>query len=251
MNVRPKKALGQHFLTDIGTAERIVQSLQANNGNVLEIGPGMGVLTQFLLKRDLKLKIVDVDEESIAYLMQNFDELKAEDVFHADFLKTDPARFFDAPFSVIGNFPYNISSQIFFAIYEFIEQVDEIVCMLQKEVAQRIASPPGNKAYGILSVLLQAFYNIEYLFTVKPGQFFPPPKVHSGVIRLSRNSRDVKEIDQKKLKEVVKTAFNQRRKIMNNSLKAYHPQAPEIQKYLNARPEQLSAEDFIYLSRFI
>ncbi len=251
MNVRPKKALGQHFLTDTITAERIVQSLQAENGNVLEIGPGMGVLTQFLLKRDLMLKIVDVDAESIEYLRNKYNDLKDEDIFHADFLKTQPTRFFDGQFSVIGNFPYNISSQIFFAIYEFIDQVDEIVCMLQKEVAMRIASPPGNKTYGILSVLLQAFYDIDYLFTVKPGQFFPPPKVQSGVIRLSRNNRDANEIDQKKLKEVVKTAFNQRRKIMNNSLKKYNPQASEIQKYLSSRPEQLSAEDFIYLSRFI
>jgi 16S rRNA (adenine1518-N6/adenine1519-N6)-dimethyltransferase len=187
--VRPKKSLGQHFLHDLNIAQRIVASLKENSSQhrVLEIGPGMGVLTQFLIKNnEIDLKVIEIDRDSVAYLKSNFPALR-ERIIEGDVLKLNMSEFFSGKFSVIGNFPYNISSQIFFKVLEHRDQVGEVVCMLQKEVADRIAEGPGSKTYGILSVLLQAYYNIQYLFKVPPGVFTPPPKVMSAVIRLERN----------------------------------------------------------------
>ena len=193
MEVRAKKALGQHFLVDQGAAQRIVAALNAGPDakkiSALEIGPGMGVLTQYLLKReDVDLKMVELDEESVNYLLTHFPGMQGR-LFLADYLKLNINHLFSGPYSVIGNFPYNISSQIFFKILDDRDRIPEVVCMIQKEVAERIAEGPGSKTYGILSVLLQAWYDIEYLFTVEPGAFAPPPKVRSAVIRLRRNGR--------------------------------------------------------------
>ena len=189
MEVRAKKALGQHFLVDQGVAQRIVAALESCDlKDVLEIGPGMGVLSQYLLKReDVNLKMVELDEESVNYLLTHFNVQGK--IFLADYLRLNIHHLFEGPYRIIGNFPYNISSQIFFKILDDRERVPEVVCMIQKEVAERIAEGPGSKTYGILSVLLQAWYDIEYLFTVEPGAFAPPPKVRSAVIRLRRNGR--------------------------------------------------------------
>lgn len=253
--VRPKKALGQHFLTDQRIARSIVDALQ-EGGQVLEVGPGMGVLTQYLLEReDISLKAVEVDEESVQYLLSHYPSL-SKNLYEADFLKLRLEKLFDGNFNVIGNFPYNISSQIFFHILEYRPNVGQVVCMIQKEVAERIAAGPGTKTYGILSVLLQAWYDIEYLFTVSEGAFLPPPKIKSAVIRLKRNgraelkSREGITVSDENLKKVVKTAFNQRRKTLRNSLKpllsADGAELPE--KYASLRPEQLSVEEFIELA---
>ena len=192
MEVRAKKALGQHFLTDLSIAQRIADALTVEEGQTLptlEVGPGMGVLTQYLLQRpEVDLRCVEIDTESVDYLMVHFPKIHGR-LLEADFLKLKLEKFFSGKFAVIGNFPYNISSQIFFKILDYKEQVPQVVCMIQKEVAERIAEKPGTKTYGILSVLLQAWYDIEYLFTVGEGAFNPPPKVKSAVIRLVRNSR--------------------------------------------------------------
>ena len=337
MEVRAKKSLGQHFLTDQDIARRIVDALKGSPA--LEVGPGMGVLTQYLLGRyrvsksipsmagqplepsegslvassggsatatlgtlrggtgaersdatggaehseaagpselattaatigtlrgetgPVGLKAVEIDKESVAYLKKHFPEL-GEGLIEDDFLKMDLAGLFPGHFSIIGNFPYNISSQIFFKIIENRDLVPEVVCMIQKEVAERIAEKPGTKTYGILSVFLQAWYNIEYLFTVGPGAFNPPPKVHSAVIRLTRNSRTTLGCDEKMFKTVVKTAFGQRRKTLRNSLKpllqkAEGPSGPcavgitslSSDPVFNLRPERLSVEDFITLTQ--
>ena len=294
MEVRAKKALGQHFLTDQSIAMRIVDALQGTD--VLEVGPGMGVLTQYLLKnpsvilseaKNLKiveidkeeaknLKVVEIDKESVVYLKKHFPAL-GEGLIEGDFLKMDLSGLFPGPFSIIGNFPYNISSQIFYKIIDNRDLVPEVVCMIQKEVAQRIAEKPGTKTYGILSVFLQAWYDIEYLFTVGPGAFNPPPKVQSAVIRLTRNSRTSLGCDEKLFRTVVKTAFGQRRKTLRNSLKPLlanrnlqspncQPQSPDCQPLppdghpeqsegslasdpiFDLRPERLSVEDFIALT---
>jgi 16S rRNA (adenine1518-N6/adenine1519-N6)-dimethyltransferase len=220
--VRPKKGLGQHFLTDQTIARNIVDALKGTGDGVfdaLEIGPGMGVLTQYLLTReDVRLKVIEIDSESVRYLIEKWPQLGPV-LYQSDFLKTNLTKLFTGKFSIIGNFPYNISSQIFFKVLDYKEQIPEVVCMIQKEVAERIAAPPGSKTYGILSVLLQAWYDIEYLFTVGEGAFVPPPKVKSAVIRLTRNSRTGLNCDEKLFKIVVKTAFNQRRKTLRNSLK--------------------------------
>ena len=222
MEVRAKKALGQHFLTDLSIAQRIADSLQVREGGTipaLEIGPGMGVLTQYLLQRpEVDLRMVEIDTESVNYLMTHFPQVHGR-LLEADFLKLKLESFFSASFAVIGNFPYNISSQIFFRILDYKEQIPQVVCMIQKEVAERIAEKPGTKTYGILSVLLQAWYDIEYLFTVGEGAFNPPPKVKSAVIRLVRNARTSLGCDEALFKTVVKTGFNQRRKTLRNSLK--------------------------------
>jgi len=220
--VRPKKGLGQHFLTDQTIARNIVDALKGTGDGVfdtLEIGPGMGVLTQYLLTRsDVRLKVMEIDNESVRYLLEKWPQLSPV-LYEADFLKSNLSKLFPGKFSIIGNFPYNISSQIFFKVLDYKEQIPEVVCMIQKEVAERIAAPPGSKTYGILSVLLQAWYDIEYLFTVGEGAFIPPPKVKSAVIRLKRNDRIELGCDEILFKSVVKTAFNQRRKRLRNSLK--------------------------------
>lgn len=217
MEVRAKKALGQHFLTDQRIARAIVDALGFSP--VLEIGPGMGVLTQYLLEReDIDLKLVEIDGESVEYLLTHFPGMQGR-LLQADFLSLKLEKIFPESFAVIGNFPYNISSQIFFKILDYRDRIPEVVCMIQKEVAERIAEGPGSKTYGILSVLLQAWYDIEFLFGVGPGSFAPPPKVDSAVIRLTRNSRTALGCDESRFKAVVKTAFGQRRKTLRNSLK--------------------------------
>lgn len=277
MEVRAKKALGQHFLVDQGVARKIVAALGTDlrTGNtstgipprdtdgslagrvgydVLEIGPGMGVLTQYLLEReDINLKMVELDEESVNYLLTHFNGMQGR-LWQADYLKLDVHRLFDGPYRIIGNFPYNISSQIFFKILDDHELVPEVVCMIQKEVAERIAEGPGSKTYGILSVLLQAWYDIEYLFTVEPGAFAPPPKVRSAVIRLRRNARTDLRIDEKLFRTVVKTAFNQRRKTLRNALRPMlDADAPGFADFIanpvfDLRAERLGVEDFISLT---
>ena len=294
MEVRAKKALGQHFLTDQRIAQAIVDALeipgQAGNdgqsqaGNdglgtdesnvmagstghlldVLEVGPGMGVLTQYLLQReDIDLKLVEIDGESVEYLLTHFPGMQGR-LLQADFLTLRLEKIFPERFAVIGNFPYNISSQIFFKILDYRERIPEVVCMIQKEVAERIAEGPGSKTYGILSVLLQAWYDIEYLFSVGSGCFAPPPKVESAVIRLTRNTRTALGCDESLFKAVVKTAFGQRRKMMRNPLKpliaakAAREGWTDEQKaaftanpVFERRPETLSVEDFIALTNLL
>ena len=246
--VKPKKRLGQHFLTDQNIAFKIVESLGSDVSDVLEIGPGTGMLTQYLLKRpEINLHVIEIDRDSVTFLHENFQELKY--VWSEDFLKADIAGKFNGNFSIIGNFPYNISSQIFFKVLEMRNRVPEVVGMIQKEVAERIAGKHGKKTYGILSVLLQTFYDIEYLFTVHEHVFDPPPKVKSAVIRFRRNSRTELPCDEKLFIKVVKTAFNQRRKMMRNSLKTVCENLPA--RFAEKRPEQLSVEDFIELSSAI
>ena len=272
MEVRAKKALGQHFLTDQSVAKRIVGALGGSaaeaNGNgiasrvagektdsaggrdkVLEIGPGMGVLSQYLLEReDIDLVMIEIDGESVDYLVSHFDKAEGR-IIQGDYLKLDVGKLFDGPYRVIGNFPYNISSQIFFKILEDKDRVPEVVCMIQKEVAERIAEKPGSKTYGILSVLLQAWYDIEYVLTVGPGAFVPPPKVHSAVIRLTRNSRTSLGCDEKLFKTVVKAAFNQRRKTLRNALKPLIPEGLDTSDAIfDLRAERLSVEDFVSLT---
>lgn len=244
--IKPKKSLGQHFLTDENTAKRIVDALQSN-GNLVEVGPGKGVLTKYLLDRkELNTYFIEMDHESVEYLHELYPNAK-DQVIRADFLKFDLTSLFgDQKFNIIGNFPYNISSQIFFKLLDYRNQVDECVGMIQKEVGERIAAGPGTKKRGILSVLLQAFYDIEYLFTVHEGVFFPPPKVKSAVLRLKRN--DVKQLDcdERLFVRVVKTGFNQRRKTLRNSLKSF--QITDLDELLCKRAEQLEVEDFVTLT---
>ncbi|MCL2098195.1 MAG: 16S rRNA (adenine(1518)-N(6)/adenine(1519)-N(6))-dimethyltransferase RsmA [Bacteroidales bacterium] len=252
MMIRAKKGLGQHFLKDKSIAQRIVDSLSGNNMPVLEVGPGMGVLTDLLLQRsDINIYAVEIDSESIAYLKQHFPDLQAR-LIQGDFLQMDLHTLFPCPFAVIGNFPYHISSQIFFKILDNRDLIPEITGMVQKEVAERIACPPGSKTYGILSVLLQAFYNIEYLFTVHEHVFVPPPKVKSGVIRLTRNEVRSLECDEALFRSVVKTTFNQRRKTIRNSLKPLLGDKilPE-HSLLSKRPEQLSVAEFVELTEMV
>jgi 16S rRNA (adenine1518-N6/adenine1519-N6)-dimethyltransferase len=251
--VRAKKALGQHFLTDQSIARSIVDALSKDGvRDVLEVGPGMGVLTQYLLERpDIDLKMVELDGESVAYLMRHFPGLEGK-LLEADYLKLNIRKIFDGSYRVIGNFPYNISSQIFFKILEDKDLVPEVVCMIQKEVADRIAEPPGSKTYGILSVLLQAWYDIEYVLSVGPGAFNPPPKVKSAVIRLKRNSRTELGCDEKLFKQVVKTAFNQRRKTLRNALKPMLKEGADTSDPIfDLRAEKLGVEDFVRLTGII
>ncbi len=248
--VKPKKHLGQHFLKDHKIASDIADAL-TGHGNykaILEVGPGTGVLTQFLMEKEFAVHAIEMDRESVAYLKQNFIQL-TDNLIEGDFLKMDFGSITDQPLAVIGNFPYNISTQIFFKVLENKDQVPEIVGMLQKEVAERIAAPPGSKTYGILSVLLQAFYDIEYLFTVPPEVFNPPPKVHSAVIRLKRNSVKELDCDERKFKTVVKTAFNQRRKTLRNALKSLTFTTAPNEHLLTLRAERLSVEDYVQITR--
>lgn len=250
--VKPKKHLGQHFLKDLNIAKKIVGALSGHMGykTILEIGPGMGVLTDFLLASYQEhLYLLDIDRESIHYLHKQYPQIK-DRIIEADFLKTDLSNSFHESFAIIGNFPYNISSQIFFKILEHKHQVVEIVGMLQKEVAERIASGPGNKQYGILSVLLQAYYDIEYLFTVEPGVFNPPPKVRSGVLRLKRNNKANLDCDEVLFKKIVKQGFQNRRKTLRNALKAFNlPEDKKSLPILDQRAEQLSVEDYVELTK--
>ncbi|HKI88064.1 MAG TPA: 16S rRNA (adenine(1518)-N(6)/adenine(1519)-N(6))-dimethyltransferase RsmA [Draconibacterium sp.] len=247
--VKPKKNLGQHFLKDQNIARKIVDNLGTTTTNVLEVGPGMGVLTQYLLQRpELKVHVVEIDHESVHYLRQNFPELK-DRIFAEDFLKFNVTPYFPNDFCIIGNFPYNISSQIFFRVLEFRQIIPEVVGMIQKEVAERISAGPGSKTYGILSVLLQAFYHIEYLFTVSEQVFIPPPKVKSAVIKLVRNKVTTLPCNETLFFKVVKVAFNQRRKMLRNSLKELCDSIPT--EFAVKRPEQLSVADFIKLTRTI
>ena len=274
MEVRAKKALGQHFLTDLKIAESIVSSLRLPGcgekyisegedwpSQTLEIGPGMGVLSQYLLRKpEADLKMIEIDNESVAYLLSHFPEADGR-VIYGDFLKMDLDSLFPGQFNVIGNFPYNISSQIFFRILDCRGRIPQVVCMIQKEVAERIAEKPGSKTYGILSVLLQAWYDIEYLFTVGSGAFAPPPKVQSAVIRLTRNARQYLGCDPSDFKFIVKTAFGQRRKTLRNSLKpliatkasregwdAERLAAFVSDPVFDLRPERLGVEDFVSLT---
>ena len=251
--VRAKKNLGQHFLKDMVIAQEIVNSLKATNVNkVLEIGPGMGVLTQYLLKNEsFETYAVEIDRESVDYMKEHFPQLN-ERMITADFLRMRLDQVFEEPFAIIGNFPYNISSQIFFRVLEYRDQIPEVVGMLQKEVALRLANGPGTKVYGILSVFLQAFYKIEYLFTVNEDVFSPPPKVKSGVIRLTRNDKAKLDCDEKQFFGIVKMAFNQRRKTMRNSLKS-RLLSDEIKAnpIFDKRPEQLGVADFEMITRLI
>jgi 16S rRNA (adenine1518-N6/adenine1519-N6)-dimethyltransferase len=248
--VRAKKSLGQHFLRDGNIARKITESLLPVTREVLEIGPGMGVLTRLLLENAaFSVRAVDIDRESVDYLHAELPEHR-ERILYGDFLKMDIAALYPEPFSVIGNLPYNISSQIFFRVIEHRDRVRQVVCMIQKEVAERIAAPCGNKSYGILSVFLQAFYRIEYLFTVSEKVFDPPPKVKSAVIRLTRNERAELGCDEGMFFRVVKTGFNQRRKTLRNSLRGMLPPTFESD-YLNLRPEQLDIHDFVQLIQLI
>ena len=295
MEVRAKKALGQHFLTDQNIAKSIVAALQlpaaggkavASEGKVnaevasvpsvqltteqparmkvLEIGPGMGVLSQYLLQRqDVDLRMIEIDDESVEYLESHFPQAHGRVIF-GDFLKLDIDELFPEEFHVIGNFPYNISSQIFFRIIDYRNRIPQTVCMIQKEVAERIAEKPGSKTYGILSVLLQAWYDIEYLFTVGSGAFAPPPKVQSAVIKLTRNRRTSLGCDENAFKNIVKTAFGQRRKTLRNYLKPIIAakatkegwDTEALTSFTSApvfelRPERLSVEDFIGLTNLL
>jgi 16S rRNA (adenine1518-N6/adenine1519-N6)-dimethyltransferase len=248
--VRAKKHLGQHFLKDEAIAEKIGDTLTLEGyRNVLEIGPGMGVLTKYLIQKNVEVIAMDLDTESIAYLEENYpDNLK---ILEADFLKYDISQLFgEEQFAITGNFPYNISTQIVFKTLEWKERIPEFTGMFQKEVAQRICEKEGSKAYGILSVLTQAFYDAEYLFTVPPSVFDPPPKVDSGVLRLKRKENISLPCDEKILYKVVKTAFQQRRKTLRNSLKSFNL-SDKIKEdtIFGLRPEQLSVSQFIALTK--
>jgi 16S rRNA (adenine1518-N6/adenine1519-N6)-dimethyltransferase len=253
-SVKAKKHLGQHFLTDLSIAKQIVDALTLHEGykHVLEIGPGMGVLTQYL-KDDTRFTThaIDVDFESITYLKNHFPTLE-KNILYGDFLQMDLGLITNnKPFAVIGNFPYNISTEILFKVLDNKNQIPEVVGMFQKEVAERIAAKPGSKTYGITSVLLQAFYTIEYLFTVHENVFNPPPKVKSGVIRLTRNQTQTLNCSESFFKTVVKTAFNQRRKMLSNSLKPYINDEIKTHEIFNLRPEQLSVEQFVELTNML
>lgn len=252
MKVKPKKYLGQHFLIDMGIAKKIANSLIGTTyKKVLEIGPGMGVLTQFLLEKDFETFVVEIDTESVRYLKAHFPSLQ-DKILSTDFLKMQLTDYFTEPVAIIGNFPYNISSQILFKTLENKELIPEFAGMFQKEVALRIAAKPGNKIYGILSVLTQAFYEVEYLFTVPPIVFNPPPKVDSGVIRLTRKKDFNFPVEENLFRKVVKTAFNQRRKTLKNSLKTLNLSKKLQEDAIFAlRPEQLSVSQFIELTQSI
>ncbi len=249
--VRPKKHLGQHFLKDRNIALKIVEALQSTQLPVLEIGPGTGVLTGFLVEKEIDLTLIEIDTESIDYLKTNYPTLKGK-IIEGDFLEADLSDRFHGKYAIIGNFPYNISSQIFFRVLDVRNQVEEVVCMLQKEVADRLASKEGNKTYGILSVLLQAYYDIDYLFKVPPGVFHPPPKVNSAVIRLRRNQVQSLSCDEVLFKKIIKQGFQNRRKTLRNALKNLNlPGSVYALAVMDKRAEQLSVKDFVSLTQAI
>ncbi len=264
--VKPKKFLGQHFLTDLGIASDIADTVDAcPDIPILEVGPGMGVMTQFLMQKPRTLKVVEIDSESVTYLREHYPTLQ-ENIVEDDFLKMKLEKTFDgSPFVLTGNYPYNISSQIFFKMLDYKELIPCCTGMIQKEVAERIAAGPGSKTYGILSVLIQAWYRVEYLFTVHEHVFNPPPKVKSAVIRMTRNEVQDLGCDEKLFKRIVKTTFNQRRKTLRNNIKpllgelnilrqkqglpALDPTSFLTDKIFDKRPEQLSVEEFVLLTR--
>ncbi len=248
--IRPKKHLGQHFLHDHNIAQKIASFVDVSSScQVFEIGPGTGILTEYLAARFRgRLTLFEIDDEAIPVLQARFPWL-GDSLVHADFLKVDAGKYFEGESAVAGNLPYNISSQIMFRILENRDTVIQVVCMVQKEVAQRIAAPHGNKEYGILSVLLQAFYDVEYLFTVGEKVFTPPPKVKSAVIRLKRNKRGDADFDHDMLRQIVKTAFNQRRKTLHNALGRMNPPVPLDPVMAGKRAEELSVEDYITLAK--
>lgn len=263
-SVRPKKFLGQHFLKDLSVARAIADTVDAcPDLPILEVGPGMGVLTQYLLTKERPLKVAEIDFESVAYLREHFPQLEAG-IVEDDFLKMHLEHLFDGgAFVLTGNYPYNISSQIFFKMLDYRHLIPCCTGMIQKEVAERLAAEPGSKTYGILSVLVQLWYDVEYLFTVEPGVFNPPPKVKSAVIRMTRNKVEDCGCDERLLRRVVKTAFNQRRKMMRGSLKPLFAQLNNelgvcrdhseflAQPLLTRRPEQLSVSEFVALTNAV
>ncbi len=250
--VKAKKRLGQHFLTDLTVASDIADTVDVCPGiPVLEVGPGMGVLTQFLFRKNRPLKVVEIDEESVSYLCKNLPALGEDNIIPDDFLKMHLDRVFDGkPFMLTGNYPYNISSQIFFKMLDNKEYIPYCSGMIQKEVGERLAAQPGSKAYGILSILVQLWYNVEYLFTVPETVFSPPPKVKSAVVRMSRNTRTTLECNEQLFKQIVKGTFNQRRKKLRNSIQQIvGKESPLLaDPTLDKRPEQLSIEEFIELT---
>ncbi len=250
--VRPKKHLGQHFLKDANIARKITACLDEKYPVVCEVGPGTGILTRFLLERETlqQLTLIEVDSESVEYLNHHFSDPRLQ-VAEADFLKADLTQWFPDKFAVIGNFPYNISSQIFFKVLENRNRIPEVTGMIQKEVADRLAASPGSKTYGILSVLLQAWYDIDYCFTVSETVFYPPPKVKSAVIRLRRNQTSTLACDETLFFQVVKTAFGQRRKTLRNALKPLLGKQSLEHPLLTRRAEQLSVADFTELTHYI
>lgn len=250
-SVKPKKFLGQHFLKDLQVAQDIANTVDAcPELPILEVGPGMGVLTQFLMPKERPLKVVELDFESVAYLRENFPAL-GNNIIEQDFLKMDLAQLFEGkPFVLTGNYPYNISSQIFFKMLDYKDLIPCCTGMIQKEVAERMAAGPGSKTYGILSVLIQAWYRVEYLFTVHEHVFNPPPKVKSAVIRMTRNETQELGCNEKLFKQIVKTTFNQRRKTLRNSISPILDKTNPLMTdpIFNKRPEQLSVQEFIDLT---
>lgn len=262
-SIRPKKNLGQHFLTDLSIAQRIADTIDTHPElPVLEVGPGMGVMSQYIMQKPRPYKVVELDGESVDYLREHYPDFE-ENIIADDFLKMHLEYTFDGrPFVLTGNYPYNISSQIFFRVLDYKHLIPCCTGMIQKEVAERLASPPGSKAYGILSVLVQAWYDVEYLFTVPPSVFNPPPKVQSAVIRMVRNEVEALGCNERLFKRVVKTVFNQRRKMMRGSIKPLFAQldgecrlsAPDHSAFLadpmlTLRPEQLSVQQFVTLTQ--
>jgi 16S rRNA (adenine1518-N6/adenine1519-N6)-dimethyltransferase len=254
MTVRAKKHLGQHFLTDKNICRKIADQFIGFQEvkDVLEIGPGMGALTEFLLEREqCTVHVAEIDRDSVAYLEAHFPALQGR-IYPVDFLKVDLTKLMgNGSFAVVGNFPYNISSQILFKCLDYRNQIPEIMGMFQKEVAERVAEKPGSKQYGIISVLMQAFYDIHYCFTVDEHVFNPPPKVKSGVIRCTRNTRQTLPCDERLFIQVVKMSFNQRRKTIRNSIKQLISGSTEDHPFLTLRPEVLSVEQFIELTQFV
>lgn len=250
MTVKAKKHLGQHFLTDENIARKIVEGLSFEGyRNIMEVGPGMGVLTKYLIEKECNLYLAEIDEESIEYLKQNYDSINDQN-FVGDFLKTDFEFLNDDSIAIIGNFPYNISSQILFNIIDHFHKIPEMVGMFQKEVAERTAAVPRTKDYGILSVMVQAYYDVKYLFTVHENVFNPPPKVKSGVIKLTRNVKDGLQGNEVLFKQIVKAGFNQRRKKLSNALKVLNiPEGLKDHPFLNQRAEELSVEEFINFTK--
>ncbi len=247
MTVRAKKRLAQHFLKNKNIAKHIVNSLQLTDiENIVEVGPGMGILSEFILEKTTNSSFIEIDKEAIAYLHKNFPKIKGK-IINEDFLKIDLNQF-GTKIAIIGNFPYNISSQILFKILEHKNIVTEMVGMFQKEVADRIISKPNKKSYGILSVFIQAYYNAEHIINLSPDEFLPPPKVNSSVIRLTRNNTEKLNCNEKLFWQVVKQTFNQRRKMIRNTIKSFNLSPNFTSEYLIKRPEQLSVDDFVKLT---